>query len=200
MSIQKRAWLIVACCLLFPVEGLAQEELPGPRWGVARAIDAITDEKRIEASLDGQTVETSSTSLSFEDYQRNKGFSSTIRISCGPRTGLSVQITAPDNRPVSGSIFSRLGQVNRDVIVRFDSGEPEVEQWSSSPGWGGCVDIVSLDSWDEKHLPYAFLERLATSAHSKLAVRTTSGDLTWTAVFDTSEAAPVAQEVLVNLP
>ena len=196
MSTPKRAWLIVACCLLCAVEGLAQEELPGPRWGVAQEIDAITDEKRISASLEGQTVEISSPRL--EDY-RNKDSLSTIIVSC-TYYWLRVQVHAPDNRPVSGSIFSRLGQVNRDVVVRFNSGEPEVERWSSSPGWGGPLDIVSLCSWDERYSPYTFLERLATGAHSKLAVRTTSGDLTWTAVFDISEAVVVAQEVLETCP
>ena len=89
--------------------------------------------------------------------------------------------------------------VDRDVIVRFDSEEPEVERWGGGdfPGWR---DSVSLYAYQEKYQPYAFLERLATGAHHKLAVRTVDDDIVWTAIFDISEAAPVAQEVLTVCP
>ncbi len=154
MSIQKRAWLIVACCLLFADEGLAQEELPGPRWGVAQDIDEITDEKRIHASLEGQTVEISSPSLSFEDYQRNKGFTSTIRISCGPVIGLSVQITAPDNRPVSRNATrceaSVTGQRLRDTPTRSD-GPPVSITPPAPPSCASCVFPESPPAGDQHH-------------------------------------------------
>ena len=40
----------------------------------------------------------------------------------------------------------------------------------------GWRDSVSLYDWHEKYQPYAFLERLATGAHQKLAVRTRDSD------------------------
>ena len=90
-----------------------------------------------------------------------------------------------------------MGMVDRDVIVRFDSTAPEVERWRTLDG-RGIRDIVSLP--DERYSPYTFLERLATGAHHKLAVRTVDHDIVWTSIFDISEAAPIAQEVLETCP
>ncbi len=84
---------------------------------------------------------------------------------------------------------------DRDVILRFDSEEPKTEHWlSHETDYLGFTDSVS------PHQPYAFLERLATGSHRKLAVRSTLHDIKWTAVFDLSQSAPVAQEVLETCP
>ena len=84
---------------------------------------------------------------------------------------------------------------DRDVILRFDSEEPKTERWMShETDYLGFVDSVS------PHQPYAFLERLATGAHRQLAVRSILHDVTWTAIFDLSQSAPVAQQVLAGCP
>ena len=97
---------------------------------------------------------------------------------------------ANPNRPPMDLL---MGMVDRDVIVRFDSTAPEVERWRTLDG-RGIRDSVSLP--DERYSPYTFLERLATGAHHKLAVRTVDHDIVWTSIFDISEAAPIAHEVL----
>ena len=207
MSTQKIAWLIVACCLLlFASAGLAQEEVPdSPRWYVNREIDAITDEKTVFAVLNGQVVDV--VSPHFED-QSTEGATSTITIRCSDLYYLDVSIKSPvlrpefdldnPNRPPIG-VLSRMTLVDRDVIVRFDSEEPQTERWGSY-GFSGRFGTVYLYDWHEKYQPYAFLERLATGAHQKLAVRTRDSDIVWTAIFDISEAAPVVQEVLETCP
>ena len=203
MSTQKTAWMIVACCLLlFASAGLAQEEVPdSPRWYVNREIDAITDEKTVFAVLNGQVV--GIVSPHFED-QSTEGATSTITIRCSDLYSLYVRIETPVLRmePRMG-ILSSITLVDRDVIVRFDSEEPQTERWGSR-GLSGRrdsdSDSVYLYDWHEKHQPYAFLERLATGAHQKLAVRTQYSDIVWTAIFDISEAVPVAQEVLETCP
>ena len=125
--------------MLFANKGIAQEELPNSRWDVKREIDAITDYKTIYARLRGQTVEISSPRL--EDY-RNEGATSTITLLC--HSSISVRIDAPDNRPL-GDLLGQMRFVDRDVIVRFDSEEPEVERWSGSMAQSGPVDWVSDD-------------------------------------------------------
>ena len=203
MSTQKTAWMIVACCLLlFASAGLAQEEVPdSPRWYVNREIDAITDEKTVFAVLNGQVVDI--VSPHFED-QSTEGATSTITIQCSDLYYLDVSINSPVLRmePRIG-ILSSITLVDRDVIVRFDSEEPQTERWGSY-GFSGRrdsdSDSVYLYDWHEKYQPYAFLERLATGAHQKLAVRTQYSDIVWTAIFDISEAVPVAQEVLETCP
>ena len=217
MSAQKKAWLIVACYpLLFASEGLAQEELPDPpRWHVNREIDPITDKKRMFTSLRGRIVDTMTRDGAITGVP-------TLSISCNTQGtffvrspqgdlykdfSLTVSIDSPvlrpefdaanPNRPPFNPLSVRM--VDRDVIVRFDSEEPEVERWRGTdpPGWR---DSVSLYDYQEKYQPYAFLERLATGAHHKLAVRTVDHDIVWTAIFDISKAAPVAQEVLTVCP
>ena len=98
-------------------------------------------------------------------------------------------------------ILSLFETVDRDVIIRFDSEKPEVERWETCCG-RGLRDSVSLPAWiqNERYSPWTFLERLATGAHHKLAVRTVDHDIVWTAMFDISEAAPVAREVLALCP
>ena len=198
MSTQKIAWLIVACCLLLlPIDGLAQA------WEVDRQVDAITDDKTVFAVLNGQVVDV--VSPHFED-RSIEGATSTIKIWCSDQNAafpLDVRINSPVLRPEFDlenpnrppiDFLGLTSLVDRDVIVRFDSEEPQTERWGSDD-FSGQSDSVSLYGWHEGYQPYAFLERLANGAHQKLAVRTRDSDIVWTAIFDISEAAPVAQEV-----
>lgn len=219
LSTQKTIRLIVACCLLwFASEGQAQEELPDPpKWHVDREIDPITDEKRVFAKLRGRTAVTTT-----RDGAITKA--PTISIWCNTQGtwvvrspqgdlkkdfSLEVQITSPGLRPEFDpdnpnrpgiNYLAMAKTVDRDVIVRFDSEKPAVERWGTSGGDGGRWDSVSLLDHLERYSPYPFLERLATGAHHRLAVRTRDYDIVWTALFDISEAAPVAREVLVLCP
>ena len=203
MSTQKITWLIVACCLLLlPIDGLAQA------WEVNREVDAITDDKRVFAVLNGQVVDV--VSPRFED-RSIEGATSTIEIWCSDQNAffpLDVRINSPVLRPEFSldnpnrppiDFLGLTRFVDRDVIVRFDSEEPQTERWGSSD-FSGWSDSVYLYGWHERYQPYAFLERLATGAHQKLAVRTRDSDIVWTAIFDISEAAPVVQEVLALCP
>ena len=202
MSTQKTAWLIVACCLvLFASVGLAQEEFSDPpRWYVNREIDAITDDNTLFAHLSGQIVEIGSPRF---DHQTLEGATSTITIFCGIGP-LTVDIRSPEWRPdYDWPIWLDFagGLEDRDVIVRFDSEEPKTERWKS---WGEIKILeTKRDSGPSDTVyppPYLFLERLATGAHHKLAIRTTDHDITWTVIFNISEAAPIAQEVLETCP
>ena len=203
MSAQKISWLIVTCCLLLLTsDGLAQA------WEVDREVDAITDDKRVFALLNSQVEDRSiegSTStiniwcsaigtyvLSSPQGDRYSDFSLRVSIN-SPVLRPEFDPDNPNRPPIDFIGITTL--VDRDVIVRFDSEEPKNERWGSidSSGWR---DSVFLYGWHERYQPYAFLERLATGAHQKLAVRTRDSDIVWTAVFDISEAAPVAQEVL----
>ena len=217
MSTQKTAWLIVACCLLlFTSEGLSQEELPDPpRWHVNRETDPITDDKRVFAQLRGKIVGTSLTLdgtpsiiivcntigtyvVSSPQGDLDKDFSLNVSIN-SPVLRPEFDPANPNRPPLLFDPLSVTRDVDRDVIVRFDSEEPEVERWGATdfPGWR---DVVSLYDYQERYQPYAFLERLATGAHRRLAVRTRDHDIVWTAIFDISKAAPVAQEVLETCP
>lgn len=221
MSIQKTVWLIAACCLVvFASEGQAQEELPDPpKWHVDREIDPITDEKRVFAKLRGRTAITTT-----RDGAITKA--PTISIWCNTQGtwvvrspqgdlkkdfSLEVQITSPGLRPEFDpddpnrpgiNYLASAKTVDRDVIVRFGSEKPAVERWGTSGGDGGRWDSVSLRAWtqNERYSPWTFLERLATGAHHRLAVRTWDHDIEWTALFDISEAAPVVREVLALCP
>lgn len=210
----------MACCLLLLAgKGSAQEEPPDPpKWHVHREIDPITDEKRVLALLYGRIVDTMTRDGAITGIP-------TLTISCNtqgtwgvssPQGSLSkdfvldVSITSPVLRPEFDpdnpnrppiDILGLMETVDRDVITRFDSEKPEVEQWGASDG-RGLRDSVSLPAWlhNERYSPWTFLERLATGTHHKLAVRTVDHEIVWTATFDISKAAPVAREVLVLCP
>ena len=199
MSTQKIAWLIVACCLLLlPIDGLAQA------WEVDRQVDAITDDKTVFAVLNGQVVDV--VSPHFEDLSI-EGATSTIKIWCSGQNAafpLDVRINSPVLRPEFDlenpnrppiDFLGLTSLVDRDVIVRFDSEEPQTELGDRMTSLVRAIPCPS-NGWHEGYQPYAFLERLANGAHQKLAVRTRDSDIVWTAIFDISEAAPVAQEVL----
>ena len=196
MSTQKISWLIVACCLLLLTsDGLAQA------WEVDRVIDPITDEKNVTASLRGQVVGTIVDGLTLDDLP---GVTAAIRIFCNdigsfyPSKDFSLFLAiAPpplllDAKPgPPEDLLGTWSVGDRDVILRFDSEEPTTERWKSQES-----DYIGFSSFVSPHQPYAFLERLATGAHHQLAVRSMLHDVTWTALFDISKAAPVAQEVL----
>ena len=180
MSTQKIAWLIVACCLLLlSIDGLAQA------WEVDRQVDAITDDKTVFAVLDGQVVDV--VSPHFEDLSI-EGATSSIKIWCSDQNAafsLDVRIISPVLRPEFDlenpnrphiDFLGLTSLVDRDVIVRFDGEEPQTERWGSDD-FSGQSDSVSLYGWHERYQPYAFLERLATGAHQKLAVRTRDSDI-----------------------
>ncbi|MCY4586416.1 MAG: hypothetical protein OXB98_10315 [Bryobacterales bacterium] len=205
--------MTAACCLLlFANEGLAQEELPDPpKWYADRETDPITDEKRVFASLRGRTVDTMTRDGAITGDPTISIWCSTIGtyVVRSPQGdlekdfALDVDIKSPVLRSESDfdDILSLFETVDRDVIIRFDSEKPEVERWETCCG-RGLRDIVSLPAWiqNERYSPWTFLERLATGAHHKLAVRTVDHDIVWTAMFDISEAAPVAREVLALCP
>ena len=209
MSTQKRVWLIVACCLLLLTsDGLAQA------WEVNREIDPITDEKRVFAQLRGKIVDITLDGtpsiiilcktigtyvVSSPQGNLDKGFVLDVSI-VSPVLRPEFDPANPNRPPLVFDPLSVTRWVDRDVIVRFDSEEPEVKRWRTLGASGGLRDSVSLDAWQERYQPYAFLERLATGEHHKLAVRTIDQDIVWTAIFDISEAAPVAQEVLETCP
>ena len=195
MSTQKTACLVVAyCLLLLTSDGLAQA------WEVDREIDAITDDKTLVAHLSGEIVEIGSPRF---DDQTLEGATTTITIHCGIGP-LTVDIRSPEWSPdYDWPLWHDFvgGLEDRDVIVRFDSEEPKTERWES---WGEIEMLeAKRDSGPSDTVyppPGLFLKRLATGAHHKLAIRTTDHDTTWTAIFDISEAAPVAQEVLETCP
>ena len=84
------------------------------------------------------------------------------------------------------------------MILRFDSEEPTTERWKWQES--DYLGFSSFVSPRRGRAQYGFLERLATGAHRQLAVRSMLHDVTWTALFDISKAAPVAQEVLTVCP
>ena len=203
MSTQKTAWLIVASCclLLFTSGGLAQA------WEVDREIDPITDEKNVTASLRGQVVGTIVDGLTLDDLP---GVTSEIHISCktigfypSKDFYLFLAVAPPplllDAKPGRPENILRTWSVgDRDVILRFDSEEPTTERWKWQES--DYLGFSSFVSPRRGRAQYGFLERLATGAHRQLAVRSMLHDVTWTALFDISKAAPVAQEVLTVCP
>ena len=206
MNAQKRAWLSVACCLLLLThEGLAQA------WEIDRQIDPITDEKKVTASLRGHIVGTILDGLDIggaaaaikivcDDIGSFFAFFTTEREVAYTDFNLSVNVVLPllnlnAKTDPPESPLEVWSLTDRDVILRFDSEEPKTERWKSfETDYLGYADFVS------PHQPYAFLERLATGVHHQLAVRSMHHNVTWTAVFDLSQSAPIAREVLTVCP